>query len=56
MKTIVYIDGFNLYRPSYTLKQHVTFTKQIRTGVLKTCQFPPTMRDTAGRFHKPATW
>lgn len=43
-------------RPSYSLKQHVTFMKPIRTGVLRQAQFPPTLTDNTGVFHKPPGW
>jgi len=43
-------------RPSYALKQHVSFVKAIRQGVLAKSQFPDTLRDVYGVFHKPADW
>jgi uncharacterized LabA/DUF88 family protein len=43
-------------KPSYTLKQHVNFMKQIRKGVLRQSQFPAVMHDTQGTFRKPAKW
>lgn len=43
-------------RTSYSLKQHATFIKSIRSGVLSQCQFPPLLADAAGNFHKPPTW
>lgn len=43
-------------RPSYTLKQHVTFMKTIRQGVLKQCQFAPILQDNTGSFNKPTGW
>ncbi len=43
-------------RPSYTLKQYVTFIKQIRRGVLQSCQFPDSLQDENGSFSKPAGW
>jgi len=42
--------------PSFHLKQHATFIKQIRTGVLQASQFSNTLTDKNGTFHKPATW
>ncbi len=42
--------------PSYALKQHVTFMKKIRKGVLRKSQFPPTLKDKSGTFRKPASW
>jgi uncharacterized LabA/DUF88 family protein len=43
-------------RPSYSLKQHVTFIKPIRKGVLRQSQFPTLLQDAAGSFHKPPSW
>lgn len=43
-------------RPSYSLKQHVTFIKKIRKGVLRQSQFPVQLMDGVGTFHKPSTW
>ena len=42
--------------PSFLLKQHATFIKQIRTGVLRASQFPNTLTDANGTFHKPSSW
>jgi hypothetical protein len=42
--------------PSFELKQYVTFLKPIREGVLRSSQFPTTLRDSAGTFNKPAAW
>lgn len=43
-------------RPSWELKQHATFIKTIRQGVLRKSQFPPTLTDTTGSIHKPPSW
>ena len=43
-------------RPSWTLKNHVDFIKQIRKGVLRSSQFPSVLRDAQGEFHKPVSW
>lgn len=32
------------------------FYRRIREGQLKACQFPATLSDAKGTFHKPATW
>ncbi len=32
------------------------FFKQLRPGVLATCQLPPTLQDANGLIHKPARW
>jgi uncharacterized LabA/DUF88 family protein len=42
--------------PSRDLFQLASFYKPIRAGVLAACQFPATMQDASGRFHKPASW
>ncbi len=43
-------------QPSRALLPHATFVKQIRKGVLAASQFPSTMTDKQGTFHKPASW
>jgi hypothetical protein len=42
--------------PSRALLPHIDFIKQIRVGVLKTAQFPPTLTDAHGTFTKPTGW
>lgn len=42
--------------PSFHLKQHATFIKTLRKGVLKASQFPDQLSDTHGVFHKPSSW
>lgn len=42
--------------PSFHLKQHATFIKTLRKGVLKASQFPDQLSDTHGVFHKPSGW
>ena len=42
--------------PSIELKKHALFIKQIRAGILKASQFPDTLTDIHGTFHKPITW
>ncbi len=42
--------------PSFHLKQHATFIKTLRKGVLSASQFPDMLTDIHGTFHKPATW
>jgi uncharacterized LabA/DUF88 family protein len=42
--------------PSFHLKQHATFIKQIRQGVLQASQFTTSLTDKNGTFHKPANW
>ena len=43
-------------RVSRELRQHATFVKRIRQGVLAASQFPPVMQDARGRFRKPPRW
>jgi len=43
-------------RPSVTLLAEVDFVKHIRRGALKASQFPDTLTDARGEFHKPASW
>ena len=42
--------------PSFMLRQHASFMKRIRTGVLQASQFPTTLTDIHGTFTKPITW
>jgi uncharacterized LabA/DUF88 family protein len=42
--------------PSFVLRQHASFMKRIRTGLLQASQFPASLTDKNGTFHKPATW
>lgn len=42
--------------PSRVLHAHATFFKKIRRGVLKASQFPETLTDKHGTFHKPEGW
>jgi len=43
-------------RPSMALIKHASFIKQIREGALRASQFPETLKDANGEFHKPAAW
>jgi uncharacterized LabA/DUF88 family protein len=43
-------------KASRTLQQYATFVKKIRAGVLAQSQFPPSLQDPHGTFHKPASW
>lgn len=38
------------------LRQHADFLKRIGDSVLRASQFPGTMSDVGGRFHKPSKW
>jgi uncharacterized LabA/DUF88 family protein len=42
--------------PSHPLKQCATFTKRIRASHLRRSQFPNTLADASGTFHKPSSW
>jgi len=42
--------------PSRALLPHIDFIKQIRAGVLRASQFPTSMSDGIGTFHKPPRW
>ena len=43
-------------RTCRVLAAQATFYKHVRRGVLAACQFPVTMNDAKGTFHKPSTW
>ncbi|MBC8554481.1 MAG: NYN domain-containing protein [Candidatus Brocadiales bacterium] len=43
-------------KPSRILIQQASFVKQIRKGVLSKSQFPRTLKDSKGTFHKPSKW
>ena len=42
--------------PSAALVPQATFVKQIRPGLLAKCQFPDTLTDANGVFHRPLAW
>lgn len=41
---------------STALKSQATFMKRIRQSDVAACQFPATMSDAKGQFHKPSAW
>jgi uncharacterized LabA/DUF88 family protein len=43
-------------KPSYDLQRNASFVKPIRRGVLAVSQFPNTLTDVHGIFHKPREW
>ncbi len=43
-------------RTCWVLANQATFYKHIRNGVLAASQFPPTLTDAVGTFHRPSTW
>jgi hypothetical protein len=42
--------------PSQKLTNYATFVRQVREGLLKSCQFPEEMTDEIGKFRKPSVW
>jgi uncharacterized LabA/DUF88 family protein len=42
--------------PSVPLRREADFFKEIRAATLAKCQFPDTLVDAVGRFHKPPSW
>jgi uncharacterized LabA/DUF88 family protein len=42
--------------PSHELRKFAAFVKPIRQGALAASQFPNTLKDSIGTFHKPAKW
>jgi len=44
------------HTPSRVLTKYASFIKQIREGPLRASQFPVTLKDGNGKFHKPAAW
>jgi uncharacterized LabA/DUF88 family protein len=42
--------------PSIELMKNADFVKNIRSGVLRMCQFPNILYDTHGAFRKPPEW
>jgi len=43
-------------QPSRVLQQEADFLRQIRPGVLRLSQFPPTLKDSNGTITKPSSW
>jgi uncharacterized LabA/DUF88 family protein len=43
-------------RPACDIVRNATFVKPIRKGVLAASQFPTTLSDRVGAFHKPLAW
>ena len=43
-------------RPSRELLPLANFYRQIRPSVLAACQFPESLTDAQGEFHRPPTW
>jgi uncharacterized LabA/DUF88 family protein len=43
-------------RPSRELMKQMHFVKNIRAGVLASCQFPDILTDAEGQFMKPDSW
>ena len=53
-KTVGILNPYQ--RANVQLQQHADFRKSIRAGVLAASQFPPTLTDSTGVFHKPTGW
>lgn len=43
-------------KPSWALQRNADFFRTLRKGVLAASQFPPTLSDADGTFHKPLSW
>ena len=43
-------------RHAAEIVQHATFVRQVRKGVLSQSQFPNSLTDENGTFHKPGSW
>jgi hypothetical protein len=43
-------------RPTTSLKRYSSFVRSIDTSALAASQFPETMQDGKGWFHKPSNW
>lgn len=41
---------------AWALMHAATFYRHIRTGALQSSQFPQTLQDATGTFHKPSAW
>ena len=48
------INPYNRF--ARVLAREASFKKKIRAGVLALSQLPPTLHDSHGTFHKPASW
>jgi hypothetical protein len=55
-RPVVILNPFVNNHPSVILRKYATFVKPIRSGVLAASQFPETLQDAAGEFHKPPSW
>ena len=56
LKLVVGILNPHHETPSHELSKYATFVKPIRQGVLAASQFPTTLTDAKGAFHKPPKW
>lgn len=54
-KTVGILNPHQNY-PSVPLQREAVFFKTIRSATLAKCQFPSTMVDASGVFHKPRSW
>lgn len=56
LKKQVVVLNPNPAEPSAELKRHANLVRDIRAGVLKSCQFPPQIQDPNGTITMPAVW
>jgi uncharacterized LabA/DUF88 family protein len=56
LKLVVGVLNPRPVTPSHELRKFAAFVKPIRQGVLAASQFPTTLKDRTGIFHKPAKW
>lgn len=49
----IFYPDKNLSRQLY---QYASFVKPIRQSILRNSQFPPSLTDNVGTFHKPKAW
>jgi len=56
LKKVIGVVNPHSKTPSQALKQNVDFHSDLGAGVLAQCQFPDTLTDKTGTFHKPDRW
>ena len=55
-RSVGVINPHHSKKKSRLLSSDASFFKQIRKGVIMASQFPPTLSDSTGTFHKPPAW
>lgn len=55
-KTVGIVNPQKDKRFAVQLSNIASFKRVIREAVLQVCQFPPTLTDSKGTFHKPESW